>query len=278
MSDNADLHAQTALGKPTAYGNQYDPGLLCPLPRATGRAALGLTTESALPFVGVDVWHNYELSWLEPDGRPRVAIARLRVPADSPYLIESKSLKLYCNGLNFLSIASAEELRALLRRDLSHAAGAPVQVDLLPVDQAWQSAVLSGQCLDDAPFTGRDDHPDPTVLQIDESNVVEETLYSHLLRSNCPVTGQPDWGSVVIRYRGPRLQQAALLRYLVSYREHNDFHEHCVERIFCDIRRYGRTQTLTVYACYTRRGGLDINPWRSDSADLPSFLPRLVRQ
>ncbi len=267
------------LGKATAYPTAYDPGLLFPIPRAPKRAELGL--DGAPPFHGVDVWNAYELSWLDPRGKPRVAMAELRVPADAPHLIESKSLKLYLNSFGQHRMDSSDALRQQLVADLGAAAGAPVQVVLTQVSATDLHRIdgLEGECIDDAPVAC--EHygpPRPELLVADDERVVEEVLVSHLLKSNCPVTGQPDWASVQIRYQGPRIDRAGLLRYLVSFREHSDFHEQCVERIFLDLRARCRTRRLSVYARYTRRGGLDINPFRSDVPGTGAGNPRTARQ
>lgn len=269
-------YEKTLLGQKTDYIHAYDAGLLCPLPRREGRDALGLA--GPLPFHGVDIWHNYEVSWLDPHGKPQVAIARIVVPADSPCLIESKSMKLYFNSLNQHRFADREAVAATVAADLSHASGGRVTVGLLPVNRPYTTALLAGDCLDDLPLSDCDFHPNTAHLRVTGGRVVEETLHSNLLRSNCPVTGQPDWGSVQLSYRGPCIDREGLLRYLVSFREHNDFHEQCVERIFRDVLACCRPESLTVFACYTRRGGLDINPWRSNAEPAPAVLPRLARQ
>ncbi|PTQ89253.1 NADPH-dependent 7-cyano-7-deazaguanine reductase QueF [Agitococcus lubricus] len=268
-------YQKTALGKDTEYYRDYRPQVLCPLPRQDGRAALGLIGD--LPFQGVDIWHNYEASWLNAKGKPQVAIVQLTIPAQSPYLIESKSLKLYFNSLNFHRFDSAHAYSALVVKDLSQAAGAPVSLEFLAVDQRYQSQGLTGTCLDDLDISCDDYVLTDTHLALATPTThVEETVYSHLLRSNCPVTNQPDWGSVRIHYRGQQLDHTALLRYLISFREHNDFHEQCVERIFVDIMRHCQPQCLTVQAYYTRRGGLDINPFRSTHEQ--AHFQRLIRQ
>ena len=266
------------LGKPVDYAGHYDPSRLFPIPRAHNRAALDW--DGSLPFFGWDVWNGYELSWLDARGKPRLALARIDVPAESANLIESKSLKLYLNGFMQTRIDSAEAVRARIAHDLSQAAGAAVQVRLDPLEAAvGQSLIaLDGECIDDTPVDiAHYGPPAPQLLACDAA-VVAETLVSHLFKSNCPVTGQPDWASVQIDYQGPRLDRAALLRYLVSFRDHAEFHEHCVERIFCDLWRRQRPQRLSVYARYTRRGGLDINPFRSSTAGPPPRNPRLPRQ
>lgn len=265
------------LGRQSTYPEHYDAGLLYPIPRAANRIPLGIA-EDALPFIGEDEWYAYEVSWLNTRGKPCVAVARCHLPAASPNLIESKSWKLYLNSLNQTRFASAEEVAATLRRDLSTVAGAPVAVVLLRVDdQALTPRQLPGECLDDLDITIDDYTPGGVQLAVSDT-IVEETLYSHLLKTNCPVTGQPDWGSVLIRYRGPQLDRERLLRYLVSYRQHEDFHEHCVERIFTQLMTHARPERLLVLARYVRRGGLDISPWRATSGERPPELLRLARQ
>lgn len=269
---------ESTLGRETAWPGGYDPGLLFPIPRALGRAELGL--DGALPFFGVDIWNAYELSWLDPAGKPRIAIARLRVPATSPNLIESKSLKLYLGSLAATTLPDAEAVRACLERDLGAAAGAPVTADLVTPDGfgALELMQLAGDCIDDIPVSITSyGPPEAGYLSANPAAVVSETLVSHLLKSNCPVTGQPDWASVQIAYTGPHIDPAGLLRYLVSYREHTGFHEQCVERIYCDLQSRCHPNALAVYARYTRRGGLDINPWRSSTPANPPN-PRLARQ
>jgi 7-cyano-7-deazaguanine reductase len=252
------------LGKAVVYADRYDAARLFPLPRAAHRVELGL--DAVLPFHGVDVWNAYELSWLDARGKPCVAIAELRVPASSPCIIESKSLKLYLNGFAQERIADADALAATLARDLSAAASAPVAVTLhAPRADALPLAEPVGTSLDTLALD-IDDYGPPNAghLRVAAGMVeVEEILVSDLLRSNCPVTGQPDWGSVQIRYRGAPIDHAGLLRYIVSFRTHSEFHEHCVERIFVDVMARCAPRALSVHARYTRRGGLDINPFRS---------------
>ncbi|MFC4728998.1 NADPH-dependent 7-cyano-7-deazaguanine reductase QueF [Coralloluteibacterium thermophilus] len=269
----------SSLGRETPYPTRYQPELLFPIPRATGRAAIGIA--GTPPFHGVDIWNGYELSWLDARGKPHVAVATFSVPATSSHLIESKSFKLYLNSLNAHVVTDAEAVRALLARDLSAAAGAPVTVELVPAARfdACALAPLEGDPIDDADVA-IDSYgpPQPAFLAADAGCRVEETLVSHLLKSNCPVTGQPDWASVQVRYAGPRIDRAGLLRYLVSFREHADFHEQCVERIFCDLQRHCGPERLSVYARYTRRGGLDINPFRSSAPGEVPPNPRGARQ
>ncbi len=228
----------------------------------------------------MDLWNCYELSWLLPSGKPVVAIGEFEIPADSPNIIESKSFKLYLNSLNQSVFESREALLELMSADLSAAAGKPVRVRLRTLDEvaAEGVATLPGRCIDELDVAIEHyDHPRPELLACDAERVVEESLHSHLLKSNCPVTGQPDWGSVVVEYRGAALQPESLLAYLVSFRQHADFHEQCVERIFLDLQRLLQPEKLTVYARYVRRGGLDINPYRSTET-LEVDNRRLVRQ
>lgn len=267
------------LGKPTAYGSDYDPGLLFPIPRAQARAALGLGEE--LPFVGVDFWNAYELSWLDGRGKPRVALAELRVPAASPNLVESKSLKLYLGSYAMARFTDTDALRAQLVADLSAAAGAPVSVVLTPAGSSNVALIenLEGDVIDDLPIEiSHYGPPRPEFLSADPELKADEVLVSHLLKSNCPVTGQPDWASVQVRYAGPRIARDGLLRYLVSFRQHSDFHESCVERIFMDILGQCAPTRLAVYARYTRRGGLDINPFRATPGLPLPGNPRTNRQ
>jgi 7-cyano-7-deazaguanine reductase len=266
------------LGREVAYPRHYDPGLLFPIARTPGREALGIAAD-APPFVGHDRWHAYELGWLDARGKPCVAVATFTVPATSPRLVESKSLKLYLNSLNAHRVDSPEALRALLAADLSRAAGEAVTVafGLPPAAAADDDA---GAVDLDALEIALDDYgpPNPAHLGRGRDAVVEEILASQLLKSNCPVTGQPDWASVRIAYRGPRIDRAGLLRYLVSFREHAGFHEQCVERIFVDVLARCAPQRLSVEARYTRRGGLDINPWRATPGTMPPAPARDPRQ
>lgn len=265
------------LGKTSAYADRYDASLLFPIPRAAQRLALGIG--DALPFHGVDVWNAYELSWLDARGKPEVAIGEFRVPATTPNIVESKSLKLYLGSFTQERFASAHDVRARIARDLSSAAGGEVSVVLTLPRQFASLALgsLDGESIDDLPIAiDRYGPPNAEVLRAG-GDAVEETLVSNLLKSNCPVTGQPDWASVAIRYAGPRIDREGLLRYIVSFRDHPDFHEHCVERMHVDLMRRCAPRRLAVYARYTRRGGLDINPWRSTEPDDPPN-PRTPRQ
>ena len=262
------------LGREVAYPSAYDAGLLHPIPRRHGRTSIGIGG-AALPFVGHDRWHAYELSWLDGQGKPRVATASLQVPADSPNLIESKSLKLYLNSLNASRFSDDAEVRALLAADLSAVAGAQVTVDLgLPPVLAPAGVSI------DAADIAIDQYgpPDARLLSANAGEVVEETLHSELLKSNCPVTGQPDWADLTVAYRGPRIDREGLLRYVVGFRDHAEFHEQCVERIFVDLTARCRPERLSVEARYTRRGGLDINPWRATAGYPPPQSGRAPRQ
>jgi 7-cyano-7-deazaguanine reductase len=272
---------QSQLGKPVPYADQYDASLLFPLSRAPKRDELGIA--GAPPFFGADLWTAFELSWLHPRGKPQVAIAHFTVPCETPNIIESKSLKLYLASFNGTAFPSADAVRDRLRADLSEALwrGAPSQatigVRLLLPDLFDREPVeeLDGLSLDRLDIECTDYTPAPELLTANfEETPVEEVLTSNLLKSNCLVTGQPDWGSVQIRYTGPQIDQGGLLRYLVSFRNHNEFHEQCVERVFMDIWRRCRPTRLAVYARYTRRGGLDINPLRTSH---PMSLPPNVR-
>lgn len=256
---------QSPLGKPSEYAGTYDPSLLYPMARAGKRAELGIA--GTLPFFGMDIWNAYEVSWLNLRGKPQVAIATVLVPADTECIVESKSLKLYLNGFNQTRLAGPDVLQDVLAADLSDGFGGPVQVRLTLPEQfgQLQLAELDGLLLDRLDIDVDRYEPDPALLTAATADMpVEESLVSHLLKSNCLVTGQPDWASVQIRYAGPQIDQEGLLKYLIGYRSHNEFHEQCVERIFMDILHQCRPQKLSVYARYTRRGGLDINPWRSN--------------
>lgn len=274
MSDESVL-VHSPLGSDTAYVNQYDPTQLFPVQRDLNWQKQGIERTS-LPFTGEDIWNGYEVSWLNPKGKPVVRVATFRVPADSTHIIESKSFKLYLNSFNLSRFASDEAVIALMEQDLSAAAGGAVSVMLVNPDDAEAIGRFSGQCLDELDIEVDTYSPTPTLLRASGETVTEH-LYSHLLKSNCPVTGQPDWASVQIAYTGAAIDHASLLKYLISYREHGDFHEQCVENIFMDIWQRCQPESLTVYARYVRRGGLDINPYRSSQAGVAPNL-RLSRQ
>lgn len=272
------------LGKTTAYSEHYDASLLQAVPRKLSRDAINLPT--LLPFTGVDTWNAYEVSWLNSKGKPLVAILQCDVPIDSENLIESKSFKLYLNSFNQTRFSSEKEVLMAMQKDLSACAGKPVTLTLcravdfaslciadLPgkIDNIYPSTLL-----DDLDISIDDYELSPSRLST-ESNSVSETLVSHLLKSNCLITNQPDWGSVLIKYSGNQINRENLLRYLISFRQHNEFHEQCVERIFYDILTHCKPKELSVYARYTRRGGLDINPFRSNF-ETPYSNLRLARQ
>lgn len=264
------------LGKDTNYPTEYQPEILYPISRAPAREKYAHIEAIQQ---GTDWWHIFEISWLNAAGVPQVAIGRMTLPASSPNLIESKSLKLYFNSLNFAKFESKSAFIATVEQDLSKAAEADVKLDLFHVDEL-DIAKPEGICLDELIPERLENHPDATLLALDNESDenVEVQLYSHLLRSNCPVTGQPDWGTVFIRYQGKKPCYKSILAYIISYRQHNGFHEQCVEQIFADIWQNLKPEKLMVYAAYTRRGGLDINPCRvSDSTWMPRPI-RLARQ
>jgi 7-cyano-7-deazaguanine reductase len=281
MKQTMNNHDQSQLGKATTYSDQYDPALLFPISRVPQRLALGLT--DTLPFLGADLWTAFELSWLNLRGKPQVALVHITVPCESVNIIESKSLKLYLGSFSNTRFADAAEVLARLRADLTEAAwrGAVVQssvgVKLIAADVFDREPLfeLDGLSLDRLDLDCDQYQPAPELLTAatDEAPV-SEVLTSNLLKSNCPVTGQPDWASVQISYFGPQIDQAGLLRYIVSFRNHQGFHEDCVERMFIDIQTRCQTHKLAVYARYTRRGGLDINPFRTS---FPQALPPHVR-
>jgi 7-cyano-7-deazaguanine reductase len=267
------MHPDSPLGRQVDYPRTYDASLLFAIPRALGRADIGVGAQ--LPFIGADRWHAYELSWLDLRGKPCVATARFALQATTPNLVESKSIKLYLNAFNGTRFDGADAVRACIARDLSQCAGGAVEVSFGLPEFGGDDAV----CIDGIDV-GIDTYgpPDAALLRADEREQADEILRSDLLKSNCPVTGQPDWASVRIAYRGPRIDRAALLRYLVSFRDHCEFHEQCVERIFVDVLARCRPGTLCVEARYTRRGGLDINPWRATPGHAPPTWARDLRQ
>ena len=276
---------QSQLGKSSSYVDQYDAALLFPIARRSKRDEIGLT--GTLPFFGADLWTAYELSWLNPRGKPQLALARITVPAESTHIVESKSVKLYLNSFNNSVFADATAVQTRLREDLSSAiwqggnimSSVGVQL-VLPQDFDKEPVhELDGLNLDRLDLECTHYQPAPELLTAQFNEVpVTETLASQLLKSNCLVTGQPDWGSVRISYTGPQIDQAGLLQYIVSFRNHNEFHEQCVERIFMDIWRACKPSKLEVYARYTRRGGVDINPWRTSHPMAAPVNIRTARQ
>lgn len=277
--ENHQALSGLTLGKTTAYRDIYDASLLQGVPRSLNRDPLGLTAD-ALPFVGGDIWTLYELSWLNARGLPQVAVGHVELDYASLNLVESKSFKLYLNSFNQTRFDSWDDVQRTLERDLSACAQGKVTVALYRLNELEGQPVahFHGTCIDDQDIEIDSYEFSTDYLQnAAGEKVVEETLVSHLLKSNCLITHQPDWGSVQIQYRGPKIDREKLLRYLVSFRHHNEFHEQCVERIFNDIQRFCQPEKLSVYARYTRRGGLDINPWRTNTDFVPA-TGRLVRQ
>ena len=285
MTDKSPYEQNSALqslslGKATEYKSSYDPGLLQGVPRSLNRDELQLSADN-LPFVGFDLWNLYELSWLNSKGKPVVATGVVKVPFDSDNLIESKSFKLYLNSLNQTKFDSTADVQKVLAKDLSKCANKTVSVELNDnLDQFPDKlGTFQGTCLDNLDIEVDNYQFTTDYLQdISLDETVTETLYSHLLKSNCLITSQPDWGSVEICYTGKKLDREKLLRYLLSFRQHNEFHEQCVERIYCDIMKFAQIESLSVYARYTRRGGLDINPLRSTEDNVVDNNTRLLRQ
>lgn len=279
MNYQDDSLSALKLGQKTEYKENYDRTLLQPVPRSLNRDGLGIT--QAQPFsVGADIWTAYEISWLNTKGVPQVTIADVEIDFRSQNLIESKSFKLYLNSFNQSKFNSLAEVQQIIQHDLQDCAKGKVKVRLNLLQNYYQQQIadFEGDCIDDLDIEIKDYAFNAEILQnCTTDNWVEETLISHLLKSNCLITNQPDWGSLQIHYVGKQIDREKLLRYLVSFRQHNEFHEQCVERIFCDIMQFAQPKKLTVYARYTRRGGLDINPFRSNFESIPSNV-RLARQ
>ncbi|WP_440454962.1 NADPH-dependent 7-cyano-7-deazaguanine reductase QueF [Psychrobacter sp. ASPA161_9] len=290
MSIHGILGEQT-----TDYPTEYSPETLYPIARSMGRDAIGWHDEKLQ--VGVDWWQAFEMSWLNHQGISQVAIARFSVPASSPFIVESKSLKLYLNSINFTEFASWEEVQALIAKDLSTCVQAEVQVELFVLENDMSGLLIAqpnGVCIDNALADSTDkvalcEHPDASLLSSDknldsdnflESNATQPyTFYSNLLRSNCPVTNQPDWGTLAVSITSNKtINQANMLRYILSFRQHNGFHEQCVEQIFADLSEHYEPSALMVRAWYTRRGGIDINPCRVSDIGLLPKPSRLIRQ
>lgn len=266
------------LGKKTEYVHTYvpDPDILFSVPRTLGRDKIGLKED--LPFKGVDMWTGTELSWLNKKGKPVIALAEYHFPHSTPYIVESKTFKFYLNSFSLTKFDSHQEIEQIIQNDLSRVCNGSVKVKIIPVSefQLQQASDFDGICLDELDISADVYDLDRDILKT-SSNYAEETLYTHLLKSNCLATRQPDWGSVLVRYKGQKIDHEALLRYFISYRNHNGFAEHCVERIFCDILEKCQPEKLTVYCRYTRRGGLDINPFRSNFEEVPTNS-RQIRQ
>lgn len=278
MTDICELQF-APLGKKSAYINQYDSSLLFPIPRQIKREEIKVP--ATLPFKGFDLWNAYELSWLNLKGKPQVALASFVFCCESKNIIESKSFKLYLNSFNNTKLESIDVLQDLLLKDLRQAAQGELWVQIYSIEnfQYRELNLPAGSCLDNLDLTFENFRVSSDYLQSDQSLQVHEILYSNLLKSNCLVTGQPDWGTLEIEYRGPAINKEGLLRYIVSFRDHNEFHEQCVERIFMDLQEQCKPQMLTVKAYYTRRGGLDINPVRStEIIDFYDFPKRMARQ
>lgn len=263
--NNASALDKLTLGKTTTYSSLYDASLLQAVPRSLNRDGLNINAK-ALPFVGEDVWYGYEVSWLNSKGKPVVAIAEFRFPCTNSHIVESKSFKLYLNSLNQTKFESKDEVINCMVKDLSKTAQGKASVKLFSIEDCptLDIAKTSHNCIDDIDIEVDSYQLDDEILkESTTSDEVNEKLVSHILKSNCLITNQPDWASLYIEYSGSKISHEALLRYIISFREHNEFHEQCVERIFCDITKYCQPNELTIYARYTRRGGLDINPFRS---------------
>jgi len=254
---------ESPLGQSTVYVETYSPEQLFPIPRTLARDKLSFGTD--FPFSGVDIWNGYEISWLNLKGKPEIAIAEYTFPCTSPNVIESKSFKLYLNSFNQSRFETYEEVKNIMQKDLSRAAGADISVILFPVSQLKSHMLeeFPGKCLDILDIE-TDTYEVNTNFLVTSHETVTEILYTNLLKSNCLATGQPDWGSVYIHYTGPQINHEGLLKYIISFRRHAGFAEHCVEEIYHDILMRCNPERLTVYGRYTRRGGLDINPFRSN--------------
>jgi len=265
------------MGKTSGYPDSFDPELLVALPRSTNREIIGVG--DPLPFTGEDVWHAYELSWLNKQGLPTAVIGRFSFSCNSPCLVESKSFKLFLNSLNQEKFNDKKDVISLLTEHLSKCSGDKVGIELIELDaSADQTKTPEGLCIDGLNVEIKDYHPNSSLLSCDENNVIEEHLYSDLFKSNCPVTNQPDWASMSIYYKGSAISHESLLAYLVSYRLHSDYHENCVEKIFVDLQKKCKPQVLTVQANFLRRGGLDINPVRSTHGEYIKTPFRFIRQ
>lgn len=278
LDSEKKLVGNSPLGKNSEYVTQYNPDLLFPIPRIGKRNEIQVPEK--LPFTGVDIWNAYEVSWLNAKGKPVVAIVQFDIDCNSKNILESKSFKLYLNSFNSTQVESLYKLQAILERDVKNAVEGEVRVSIFQMDDFLDQKIetFDGECLDSLDVICDTYLINPDFLTVNPALIVEESLYSHLLKSNCLVTGQPDWGSVQIKYRGPKIDREGLLKYIVSFRDHNEFHEQCVERIFMDILNFCKPDELTVSARYTRRGGLDINPIRSTQPDNIIKNIRMARQ
>jgi 7-cyano-7-deazaguanine reductase len=258
--------SNTPLGKATAYVDTYNPGLLVGIPRTIAREEIGLTTKNT-PFYGYDFWNCYELSWLNLSGKPCVALLSFIVPYDSEFISESKSVKLYLNSFNNTRMTNKDQVLNTITQDLSNIVKSSIKAEIKEITDLSGSAILSfsGSCIDDLEIEINDYKVDSNLLKIEgQSGIIEECLYSNLLKSNCLITNQPDWAAIQIKYKGQKINHESLLQYIVSFRNHNEFHEQCVERVFCDIMKICNPIELEVFAKYTRRGGIDISPYRTN--------------
>lgn len=270
--------SQIELGKQAEYPEQYSPECLEPIPRRLSRSSIGLLGE--LPFDGVDLWTAYEVSWLDGAGKPQVAMGYFEFCCRSEAIVESKSFKYYLNSFNQSTFESWQKVTEVMESDLAKASGGKVSVKLVSLNSPYTPSQLgspNGACVDELSLNNAVYTPSQELLTVDSEQHVEEALYSHLLKSNCPVTGQPDWATLWVEYKGKRIEPESFLAYVVSYRQHQDFHENCVEKIYSDILQACKPESLSVYARYTRRGGLDINPYRTNTQN-PAPKWRIVRQ
>lgn len=270
--------SDSPLGKSSSYISEYTPSLLFPIPRKMKRDEIGVP--AILPFSGFDTWNAYEVSWLNTKGKPIVAVVQFDISCSSMNIVESKSFKLYLNSFNNTKFNSVEDVKSILERDINHVVDGTTSVKIFKLDDlfGFKMEKFIGESLDDYDVTCDTYHINSEYLSCKPDDLVDESLCSNLLKSNCLVTGQPDWGSVQIKYKGPKIDRVGLLKYIVSFRDHNEFHEQCVERIFMDIMERCNPESLTVEARYTRRGGLDINPIRSTGNISPAENIRMVRQ
>lgn len=279
MKDNNIILEQSELGKKAEYDPHYNPDKLYSIPRKYKRDEIGVSDN--LPFFGFDLWNHYEVSWLNEIGKPVVALGEISYGCETPCIIESKSMKLYFNSFNNTNFKDEQAVQAIVKKDIEERVGGSVFVKIIPLSNLSDDKLFvgfNGECLDKLDIECSSYMIERSLLQCGEE-LVEETLFSNLLKSNCLVTNQPDWGSIQISYKGKKINREGLLRYIVSFRNHNEFHEQCVERIFMDIMKHCQPEELTIYGRYTRRGGLDINPYRSTKKNSPDLLnARLYRQ
>lgn len=280
------LETHGILGQSTSYPKTYAPDMLYPIPRALGRANLALPADAL--SIGMDWWQVFEMSWLNLHGISQVAMARLAIPATSDYIVESKSLKLYFNSLNFTEFDNQQAVKATVEKDLSACLKTDVTLEIFEVNIANSLPISApqGDCIDNAldssdkkiAIVSNVNPSSLTVAHQGASDSQLQILHSHLLRSNCPVTNQPDWGTLEIQIDSQPIDRAGLLEYILSFRQHNGFHEQCVEQIFSDLTQVFAPKTLMVRAWYTRRGGIDINPCRVSDISLLPPPSRLNRQ